>query len=92
MFNIPKELHSLDKFVLTQKEIDHFIWSNNLVIVKDQMQEEIGIEDESTESIESDSCNSSPAKVESSKKREIREVIFKIPVDWYRNNEDEEDE
>ena len=50
------------------------------------------MEDDSTECVDNDSCNSSPAKVESSKKRVIREVIFKIPVDWYRNNEDEEDE
>ena len=46
MFKIPKELYTLDQYVLTAEEIDHFIWSKNLIIVKEKVQEEVLIEDE----------------------------------------------
>ena len=54
MFNIPKELQLLDQYVLTIEEIDHFIWSKNLIILKDRVQEEVVNEDEeeSTQSAE----------------------------------------
>ena len=49
-FNIPKELGSLDKYVLTLEQMDKFIWNHNLIILKKNQEEEIAINDDSTQS------------------------------------------
>ena len=50
-FNIPKELALLDQFVLNTEQMDQFIWMNNLISVKKQVEEEIAVSsDESTQS------------------------------------------